>query len=88
MVTSWTYAGESGTTLRQGLVIWDHYNVSLLPGTEVIKLFSYSTKLSMTFILPINVKMPTIVDILTFISMINITSERLRARDFFICLYF
>ena len=36
----------------------------------------------------INVKMPTIVDILTSISMINTTSERLTARHFFICQYF
>ena len=41
------------------------------PGPEVIKLFSFSTKLSMKFILLINVKMPTIVGILTFISRIN-----------------
>ena len=33
------------------------------------------------FILLINVKMPTIVGILTFISMINTTSERLNARN-------
>ena len=33
-------------------------------------------------------KMLTIVDILTFISMINTTSERLKARNFFICRYF
>ena len=32
--------------------------------------------------------MPTIVDILTFMSMINSTSERLKARNFFICRYF
>ena len=54
------------------------------PGPEVIKkLFPCSTQLSMKFILLINVKMPTIVDILTFISMINTTSERLKARNFF-----
>ena len=41
---------------------------------DVIKLFSYSTQLSTKFILLINVKMPTIVGILTFITMIN-TSE-------------
>ena len=34
-------------------------------GPEVIKLFSCSTKLSMKFFLLINVKMPTIVGILT-----------------------
>ena len=55
---------------------------------EVIKLFSCSTQLSTKFILLINVKMPTIVGILTFISMINTTSERLKARNFFICRYF
>ena len=44
-------------------------------GPEVIKHFSYSTQLSTKFILLINVKMPTIVGILTFISMINTTSE-------------
>ena len=31
----------------------------------------------------INVKMPTVVGILTFISMINTTSERLKARNIF-----
>ena len=41
-------------------------------GSEVIKLFSCSTQLSMKFILLINVKMPTIVvGILTLISKIN-----------------
>ena len=38
------------------------------PGPEVIKLFSCSTQLSMKFFLLINVKMPTIVGILTFMS--------------------
>ena len=50
---------------------------------EVIKLFSYSTRLKTKFILLINVKMPTIVGILTFISMINKKSKRLKARNFF-----
>ena len=58
------------------------------PRLEVIKLFSYSTQLSTKFILLINVKIPTIVGILTFISMINTISERLKARHFFICRYF
>ena len=57
-------------------------------GPEVIKLFSYSTQLSMKFILLINVKMPTIVGILTFISMINTTSERLKSKNLFNCWYF
>ena len=56
----------------------------IIPGLEVLKLSSCSTQLSTKFILLINVKMPTIVSILTFISMIN-TSERLKARNFFIC---
>ena len=41
------------------------------PGPEVIKLFSCSTQLSMKFFLLINVKMPTIVGILTFMSRKN-----------------
>ena len=40
-------------------------------GLEVIKLFSCSTQVSMEFFLLINVKMPTIVGILTFMSMKN-----------------
>ena len=58
------------------------------PGLEVIKKILCSTQLSRKFILLINVKMPTIVGILTFISMIKRTSERLKARNFFICWYF
>ena len=38
------------------------------PGPEVIKLFSCSTQLSMKFVLLIDVKMPTIVGILTCMS--------------------
>ena len=63
--------------------------VSLRSGPEVIKLFSYSThELSTKIILLINVKMPTIVGILTFISMINTTPERLKAKNFFFCWHF
>ena len=43
----------------------------IIPGPEVIKLFSYSTQLGTKFILLIN-------GILTFISMINTTSKRLK----------
>ena len=57
-------------------------------GPEVIKLFPCSTQLSTRFILLINVKMPTIVGILTFISMINSTSEKLKVINFSICRYF
>ena len=57
-------------------------------GPKVIKLFPCSIRLSTKFILLINVKMPTIVGILTFISMINTTTERPKASNFFICRYF
>ena len=56
-------------------------------GPDVIKL-SCSTQLSMKFIMLINVKMPTIVGILTCISMISTTSERLKAINFLICWIF
>ena len=42
----------------------------IIPSLEVIKLFSCSTQLSMKVILLINVKMPTIVGILTCISRV------------------
>ena len=45
---------------------------------EVIKFLPCSTQLSLKFNLLINVKMTAIVGILTFISMINTTSERLK----------
>ena len=51
-------------------------------GPEVIKLFSWSTQQSTKSILLINVKMPTIVSFLTFISRIKATTERLKARNF------
>ena len=55
---------------------------------EVIKLFSYSTQLIMTFIMRINVKMPTIVCIFIFLSMTKTTSEHLKARKIFIFKHF
>ena len=42
---------------------------------------SFSTQLNIKFILLINVKMPTIGCILTFISMINTASESSKARE-------
>ena len=39
-------------------------------------------------IYPAHVKMPTIVGILTFISMISTQSERLKAKNFFISQHF
>ena len=56
----------------------------LKPSPEVIKHFSCSTQIRMKFIMLINVKMPTMVGILTFMSMINTTSESLKARKVFI----
>ena len=51
---------------------WEpHFHTGALyygSGPEVIKLFSCSTQVSMKFFLLINVKMPTIVGILTFMS--------------------
>ena len=76
------FAPSSGPTIALQLA----HNVET--GPEVIKKMSCSTQLSTKFILLINVKMPTIVGILTFISMVNTTSERLKARNFFICPYF
>ena len=59
-------------------------------GPEVIKLFSCSTQLSMNFFLLVNVKMPTIVGILTFMSGKNSIlglSEPERKPNFLIILY-
>ena len=44
---------------------------SLVPGPQVIKLYYYKTQLSMKFFLLINVEMPTIVGISTFMSREN-----------------
>ena len=49
-----------------------------------VLLFWCLTHLSMKFIMLINVKMPTIVGILIYMSMINTTSEHLKARKVFI----
>ena len=46
-------------------------HILLSPGPEVIKLMSCSAQLRIKFILLINVKMPTIAGILTFMSRIN-----------------
>ena len=78
-------------TLNTNLCNFACYHMGLVerkPGPEVIKLFSCSTQLSTKFILLINVKISTIVGILTFMSMINTTSKRLKARNLFICRYF
>ena len=51
---------------------------------NVFYIFTCSTQVSMKFILLINVKMPTIVGILTFISRINTTPESFKSRNAFI----
>ena len=50
---------------------WQPMAWTSCPESEVIKLFSYSTQLSIKFFLLINIKMPTIVGILIFISGTN-----------------
>ena len=60
------------------------------PGPEVLKLFSWSTQRSMKFFLLINVKMPTIVGILTLTSGKNsilCLSEPKKKPNFLIFLY-
>ena len=49
--------------------------------------FPCSTQLGTKLILLINAKMPTIVGVLTFISRINTTSERLKTINFIISRY-
>ena len=56
------------------------FSLGTKPGPEVVKQFLYSTQLSIQYIMLIIVKMPTIVGILTIISMINTTPESLKAR--------
>ena len=58
---------QASSHLLSGL----HSSVCVRSRPEVIKLFSCSTQVIMKFILLINVKMPTTVGILTFISRIN-----------------
>ena len=55
----------------QSVWMWFMLRHVLKSGPEVIKLFSYSTQLSMKFFMLINIKMPTVVGILIFISRKN-----------------
>ena len=88
--TYWVVVKKVNTKLEpycEIMVVFCHTIFALniqTPCPKVIKLFPFSTQLSTKFILLIYVKMPTIVGILTFISMIKTTSERLKARNFFI----
>ena len=67
-----------------GLIVQTINSLQFCTGPEVIKLFSCLTQLSMKFIMFINVKMPTIFGILIFMSMVNTTSEHLKASERFI----
>ena len=86
---------STGSSKEDNKLSWHDWTIVALfvkhqnkqTGLDVIKLFSGSTQLSTKIILLINIKMPTIVGILTFISMINTTSERLKAWNIFICRY-
>ena len=69
---------SDSSSLRPGAM----YKTAIRACPEVVKPFPCSTQLSTKFIRLINVKMPTIVGILTFISMINTISERLEAIHF------
>ena len=64
--TSLTYSSANSDDIKHIL----NDDLSRL-SPEVIKLFSFSTQLSMKFFLLINVKMPTIVGILIFMSRKN-----------------
>ena len=56
--------------LRKPCHLWA-FSSGMLPSPKVIKLFSCSAQLRLKFSLLINVKMPTVIGILTFISRIN-----------------
>ena len=60
--------GKISASDRSSSVRLDQQAIANSTGPEVIKLFSCSTQLSMKFFLLINVKMPIIVGILTFMS--------------------
>ena len=71
-----------------GAISANFQSVQMQDSIEAIILFSCSTQLSWKYIMLINVKMPTIVGILTFMSMINPTYESSKARKVFFFLYF
>ena len=73
-------------SLEDALIFFNN-GITLESGDEVIKLFPFSTQLSTKLTLLINVKMPTIVASLTFISLMNTIFEIIKARHFFICRY-
>ena len=66
----------------------EYVSLHVNPGPEVIKLFSCSAQLSIQSIMLNYIKMPTIVGILIFISIINKISASLKARKVFIYQHF
>ena len=84
---SFVYPQHTFWLRNKEISFWSH-TLMWRPGPEVIKLFSCSTQLSTKFILLINVKMPTIFGILTFISRLNTSSESLKARNIYILQHF
>ena len=64
-LTSKSNRKKAETRKKKSIYVAHSY---LKTGPEVIKLFSCSTQLSMKFFSLINIKMPTIVGILTFMS--------------------
>ena len=69
-------ASDSMTTWVKTFICWLWLILAFARhGSTSGILFSCSTKLSMKLIILINVKMPTMVGILTFISMLNATNK-------------
>ena len=75
-------------SVRISLAGKNHFSGYNNPALKVITLFSRSAQLSMKFILLINVKMPTTVGILTFISRINTKYSGYKAKQTFSLQYF
>ena len=80
--------GTLGPLPEDHCLLMNLYGMEIRPrGYKTFSMFN-SAEHIILFILLINVKVPTIVGTLTFISMINTISERFKARNFFICRYF
>ena len=78
------------TGIREMGLFMNHFNNCLLQNMYMYMFLVRKRNASFTHQtlsdnMLINVKMPTIVGILTFISMINSTSESLKARKIFVC---
>ena len=73
---------DSGDGVTHVIPVVSSNEMGLAP--RLYQIFRAQLKLRVKFIMLINVKMPTIVGMLTFISMINTTSVSLKARNVFI----